>query len=176
MRIAYPKSTRNDLLKPIMNKKIKSTLLALLAGAVAAPLIYAASVHFKGGSPTFSDQGTTLKTCFSLAGLGNGDVTITVTTTGSATTLCTNQGGNTAPGQNKTPVKPSGQATIPSTQIKNGNLTACVTTTPPPAPSAAAAGCPNSNWSTSLTDVQFATATITVTQGGQTVLTQTFNL
>jgi len=159
-----------------MHTKIKSIFLALLVGAVAAPLIYAASVHFKGGAPAFSDQGTTLKTCFSLAGLGNGDVTITVTTTGSATTLCTNQGGNTAPGQNKTPVKPSGQTTIPSTQIKNGNLTACVTTTPPAAPTAAEAGCPNSNWSTSLTDVQFATATITVVQGGKTVLQQTFKL
>jgi len=159
-----------------MPKKLKTLFFALLATAVAVPLIYAASVHFKGGSPTFSDQGTTLKTCFSLAGLGNGDVTITVTTTGTATTLCTNQGGNTAPGQNKTPVKPSGQATIPSTDIKNGNLTACVTTEPPKAPTATEAGCPNSNWSTSLTDVQFATATITVSQGGQTVLQQTFKL
>ena len=159
-----------------MHKKTKSILVALLVEAIAVPLIYAASVHFKGGSPTFSDQGTTLKTCFSLAGLGNGDVTIIVTTTGSATTLCTNQGGNTAPGQNKTPVKPSGQATIPSTEIKNGNLTACVTTTPPPTPTAVEAGCPNSNWSTSLTDVQFATAMVTVIQGGQTVLQQSFKL
>ena len=159
-----------------MHKKIKSILVALLVGAIAVPLIYAASVHFKGGTPTFSDEGTTLKTCFSLSGLGNGDVTIIVNTTGSATTLCTNQGGNTAPGQNKTPVTPSGQATIPSTEIKNGNLTACVTTTPPPAPTASEAGCPNSNWSTSLTDVQFATATITVIQGGKTVLQQTFKL
>src|SRR5437763_1534866 len=117
--------------------KIKSISIALFIGAIAAPLIYAASLHFKGGAPTFSDQGTTLKTCFSLAGLGNGDVTIKVTTTGTATTLCTNQGGNTAPGQNKTPVSPSGQATIPSTEIKNGNLSACVTTTPPPAPTPA---------------------------------------
>jgi len=159
-----------------MHKKVKSILLALFVGAIAAPLIYAASVHFKGGSPTFSDQGTTLKTCFSLAGLGNGDVTITVNTTGSATTLCTNQGGNTAPGQNKTPVKPSGSVTIPSTEIKNGNLTACVTTQPPPAPTAVEAGCPNSNWSTSLTDVQFATATITVEQGGRVVLQHSFKL
>ena len=159
-----------------MHKKIKSLLVALLVGAIAVPLLYAASVHFKGGAPTFSDQGTTLKTCFSLAGLGNGDVTITVNTTGSATTLCTNQGGNTAPGQNKTPVKPSGSATIPSTEIKNGNLTACVTTQPPPTPTAVEAGCPNSNWSTSLTDVQFATATITVEQGGKVVLQQSFKL
>jgi hypothetical protein len=159
-----------------MHKRLKFILLALLAGAVTVPLIYAASVHFKGGAPTFSDQGTTLKTCFSLAGLGNGDVTIIVKTTGTATTLCTNQGGNTAPGQNKTPVSPSGQATIPSTEIKNGNLSTCVTTTPPPAPTAAQAGCPNSNWSASITDVQFATAQITVIQGGQVVLQQIFRL
>jgi hypothetical protein len=159
-----------------MHKKTKSVLWALLVGAVAVPLVYAANVHFKKGSPTFSDQGTTLQTCMSLTGLGNGDVTITVTTTGSATTLCTNQGGNTAPGQNKTPVKPSGQTTVPATEIKNGNLTACVTTKPPSAPTAAEAGCPNSNWSTSLTDVEFATATVTVVQGGQTVLQQTFRL
>jgi hypothetical protein len=157
-----------------MHKKTKSILMALLVGAIATPLIYAANVHFKGGSPTFSDQGTTLKSCFSLTGLGNGDVTITVKTTGSATTLCTNQGGNTAPGQNKTPVSPSAQQTFPSTQIKNGNLSVCLTTAPPPAPTAAAAGCPNSNWSTSLTDVEFATAQITVVQGGQVVLQQTF--
>ena len=159
-----------------MHKKLKSILSALLVGAVAVPLAFGASVHFKKGSPNFSDQGTTLRTCFSITGLGNGDVTITVKTTGTATTLCTNQGGNTAPGQNKTPVSPSGQATIPSTQIKNGNLSACVTTTPPPAPTAVEAGCPNSNWSTSLTDVQFATAEVTIVQGGQVVLQQTFKL
>ena len=159
-----------------MHKKLKSIMLTLLIGAVAVPVLYAASVHFKKGSPTFSDQGTTLKACMSLTGLGNGDVTITVKTTGSATTLCTNYGGNTAPGQNKTPVSPSGSATIPSTEIKNGNLSACVTTVAPPAPTAAEAGCPNSNWSTSLTDVQFATAEITVVQGGQVVLQQSFTL
>jgi len=159
-----------------MHKKTKSIFWALVVGAIAVPLVYAASVHFKGGNPTFSDEGTTLKTCFSLAGLGNGDVTITVTTTGSATTLCTNQGGNTAPGQNKTPVKPSGQTTIPSTEIKNGTLSTCVTTAAPPTPTAVQAGCPNSNWSTSLTDVQFATATVTIVQGGKTVLQQSFKL
>jgi hypothetical protein len=52
-----------------MHQKIKSTLLALLVGAITVPLVYAASVHFKKGSPTFSDQGKTLKTCFSITGL-----------------------------------------------------------------------------------------------------------
>ena len=159
-----------------MHHKTKITLTTLVAAMIAVPLVYAASVHFKKGSPTFSDQGTTLKTCFSLAGLGMEDVTITVKTTGSATTLCTNQGGNVAPGQNKTPVSPSAQETFPSTEIKNGTLTACLTTTPPPSPTATEAGCPNSNWSASITDVQFATAEVIVEQAGKVVLDQTFRL
>lgn len=153
----------------------KSTI-TVIAALIAVPLAYAASVHFKGGKPVFTDQGTTLRTCFSLAGLGNQDVTITVEAKGFATTTCTNKGGNAAPGQNKTPVSPTAQISIPSTQIKNGNLSVCLNTTPPPAPSATEAGCPNANWTTTLNDVQFTTAKVTVVQGGKVVLTQTFQL
>jgi hypothetical protein len=172
---------RGKLIKTItdttkMPKKSKIIINALILGLIAVPIIYAANVHFRG-SPSFSDQGTTLQSCFTVTGLGNQDVTITLTTTGSATTLCTSPGGgNTAPGQNKTPVQPSGSASIPAGEIKNGNLTTCVTTEAPTSPSAKAAGCPNNNWSTNITDVEFATATITISQGGQVVLQQTFNL
>ena len=158
-----------------MSKKLKPLVLIAVA-ALAVPLAYAASVHFKGGNPTFTDQGTTLNTCFSLAGLGNQDVTITVETTGFANTTCTNPGGTAAPGQNKTPVSPTAQVTIPSTQIKNGNLTVCLATATPATPTAAEAGCPNGNWTASLNDVTFTTAKVTVVQGGKTVLTQTFTL
>jgi hypothetical protein len=156
-----------------MNRK-KRLIAAALAALIAVPLAYAANVHFKRGSPTFNDQGTTLQACLKLTGLGNGDVTITLNASGFATTLCTNPGGNTAPGQNKTPVSSTGQTSIPSTEIKNGNLSACVTTTQPPAPSPRDAGCPNNNWSTSLQDVEFTSAEIIVEQGGNVVLDQTF--
>ena len=158
-----------------MQKKLNTKLIAVLFTLIAVPLVYAASVHFKK-APTFSDQGTTLQTCLSLAGLGNQDVTITVKTTGFASTICTNHGGNAAPGQNKTPVAPSAQQTFPTTEIKNGNLSVCLTTTPPPSPTATEAGCPNSNWSASVTDVQFSTAEIIVRQGGKIVLDQKFTL
>ena len=69
-----------------MNKKLN--LAVIILAVIGVPLVYAANVHFKK-APTFSDQGTTLRTCFSLAGLGMEDVTITVKTTGSATTICT---------------------------------------------------------------------------------------
>ena len=158
-----------------MHKKSIPFVIILMVALIAASIVYAANPHFKR-QPTFTDLGTTLKTCLSLTGLGMENVTITVKTTGTATTLCTNPGGNTAPGQNKTPVSPSAEQTFPSTQIKNGNLSVCLTTPPPPNPTAREAGCPNSNWSASITDVQFASAEIIVVQGNQTVLDQTFQL
>ncbi len=158
-----------------MRKSSKLFLVAFVGLAVVS-VSYAASVHFKGGNPTFSDQGTTLQSCFCLSGLGNADVTITVKTTGTATTLCTNPGGTAAPGQNKVPVKPSASQTFPATEIKNGNLCACLTTPPPPSPTAKQAGCPNNNWSASITDVTFNSAEVVVVQSGKVVLDQKFNL
>jgi hypothetical protein len=157
-------------------KRINKSVLTIALALLVVPLAYAASVHFKGGNPTFTDQGTTLNTCFSLAGLGNQDVTITVVANGLIDTTCTNPGGNVAPGQNKTPVSPTTQVTIPSNQIKNGNLSVCLATKTPQAPTAAEAGCPNGNWTASVNDVEFTSAKITVVQGGKTVLSKTFTL
>ncbi len=85
-----------------------------------------------------------------LAGLGNDDVVVTTSVSGTAVYQCQNNGGNTAPGQNKVLVGPATSTTsIPADQIKNGNLT--FTTNPavltaPTTVSGAVAGCPNPNW------------------------------
>jgi hypothetical protein len=121
---------------------------------VAAPSV-AASPHFKkGGEPTCtitSSTGSATTVCRgSLAGLGNDDLLIKTTVSGFAVYQCQNQGGNTAPGQNKVLEGPSTTPTlIPSGEIKNGNLTFTTnanTLTAAPTVSGAEAGCPNANW------------------------------
>ena len=153
------------------------TLLPLLALAGAITMIaFAQNVHFKKGSPRFTDTGKTLCSTGTLVGLGNGDVTITVSSTGAATNVtCTSPGGNEAPGQNPNPVNVTGTTVIPDEQVKNGNVSYSVCTAQPTLGTPKQSGCPNNNWSAALNDVQFFNATITVEQNGQTVLQDSFS-
>jgi hypothetical protein len=165
--------------KPSMKKVLDRSMFKSVFGLVfALGLVSSASaqnVHFKR-TPTFTDIGQQLRATISLAGLGNGDVTITLAASGSGTTTCFSPGGNAAPGQNKIAISSTVSATVPSSQIKNGNLQVVLTTPVPATPTPAEAGCPNDNWTVQLNDVSFSTATVSVVQGGVTVLTQTFTL
>ncbi len=141
---------------------------------MAAPA-NAASPHFKrNGSPTctISGSGSSLSTTCtaSLAGLGNGDLDITVTTAGSAVYQCQNNGGNTAPGQNRVLVGPVTEPThIDAGQIKNGTVTFAtnpVVLSAPTTVSGADAGCPNPNWTGVNPQLTLTSITMDISQGG----------
>jgi hypothetical protein len=149
-----------------MRRAFIALLVPVVIGFIASPAM-AANVHFKKGSPVFTDQGLFLNASGSITGLGNGDVVITLTATGQPVATCTNPAGATQPpGQNPAEVSLTGLEQLPASDIKNGNLAFTVDTASPKTPVEGAPDCPNSNWSEDISDVIFAghSATITVYQ------------
>jgi hypothetical protein len=140
----------------------------LLLGTAA----YAGNVHFvpQVNSPAWIDQGLTLNETGKIAGLGNGDVVINLSATADVTAVCSNQGGNEAPGQNPAPITVAGSTIIPEGAVKNGTVTFSVTTQAPATPIAGAPDCANPNWTESITDLAFTSARTTVSQLGVTEL------
>ena len=147
-------------------RRIAIVMLSVLAMiSFTASVAFASNVHFKHGSPVFTDNGLTLTASGALAGLGNGDVVIAVAATGQPTSVCTNPAGATQPpGQNPAEVTLTGVGGFPAADIKNGNLSFSVTTAAPTSPIPDAPDCPNRQWTETITDVAFTSATITVYQ------------
>jgi hypothetical protein len=163
-----------------------SILTFLVVGVLAltASVAVAASPHFKrNGEPVCTITGPSTSqtvTCTgTLAGLGNADLGLDLSVNGFALYQCQNQGGNTAPGQNRVLEGPAtSSSVIPANQIKNGNLTFTTvpgaTLTADATVSGAAAGCPNGNWTGVNPTLTVTDITLVISQPpGTTILTCT---
>jgi hypothetical protein len=167
MELSFNTRESSDM-KRIVLVLVSVTALAL-AGVAGAQT---SGAHFtQGGFPVCTDTGTQLQCTAELAGLGNETVVANLTAPNATATdlLCENKGGNQAPGQNPAvPSTATGQQMI--LQPKNGRANIDVSTDVPSI-SAKAAGCPNGNWRVIVGDVEFTSYTLTISQGGQLVVT-----
>jgi hypothetical protein len=141
---------------------------------VAASVAVAANVHFIGEPTLAVSPDNTITVAGKLAGLGNKDITITVEAVGTANVTLFNPAGHPAPGQNKVPVRSLGEITISKDEIKNGNVEFAVTTAKLREITGTELGAPNDLWTVQINSVDFSSVTVTVVQGGKTVLTKTF--
>jgi hypothetical protein len=166
----------------LMRRTLALLVAVLVALFITAPTATADSPHFKkGGEPvctvTLTGSSSSTTCTGTLAGLGNQDLDLNTTVSGSAVYQCQNGGGNVAPGQNKVLVGPVTAPThIPGSAVKNGNLT--FTTNPavltaPSTVSASQAGCPNANWTGVNPTLTVTSITLTIAQGGVLLFTCT---
>ena len=155
------------MLTKLSRASIGVSVLAFLT--LTATTALAASFHFVG-SPKAAVVGDDVVVSGKVAGLGNGDITVTVEVDGSVTILCVSPGGNVAPGQNKEPFTAVDSRTfVPS--AKNGQFTFTIDVNVADAIAEAVARheCPNGNWTKEVDDVSFDSVTVTVEQNGQVI-------
>jgi hypothetical protein len=137
----------------------------VVAAAVAFPAVAAATqststnpanapsgTHFKSGSATCSVSNTGSVTCsqYTLAGVGNANVTANLSATYTGTVVCINGGGNPSDSQHQGTF--TSTSTSGTLQPKNGNVTVPSLSTTPPSEQQfiAQQTCPNPNWTPTL--------------------------
>ena len=155
---------------PKINQLVRITTLA--ACFCFATASFAANVHLKPPkrNPLFTDNGLTLQVDGKLAGLGWGDVVISMPADALFVSTCTSPGGNVAPGQ-QSPISVDGSTVLPVEELKNGNTPfRVVTEAPDPVVIPGAPSCPNDKWTETITDLAFTSAQIIVYQNSELVL------
>ena len=146
---------------------IVSAGVVALCISVFATAVFAANPHYKRGSPQCSVSGTTATCTGSIAGLGNEDVRIVVSITGTAQPFCSAPGNpaNIVPGQNPVTFAATGEDIVPADELKNGTLSFSVTATAViTTPTAQQAGCPNPRWNVTVGPATVESLTLTVEQ------------
>jgi hypothetical protein len=145
------------------------TTVALMAGTAFAALTF----H---SGPTVTFSGSSATATFNVSGLGNDPATAQLFVNGTALYTCTNRGGNAAPGQNPQPATGASPVVDLSNSDKNGrdSVSVTATLTAPLHIPAKTAGCPGNNWTATLSSLTVTSATLVISQNGQTIYSQTF--
>jgi hypothetical protein len=151
-----------------------SFAVALTAVALMAGTAFAALTFHSGPTVTFS--GSSATATFNVSGLGNDPATAQLFVNGTALYTCTNRGGNAAPGQNPQPATGASPVVDLSSSDKNGrdSVSVTATLTAPLHIPAKTAGCPGNNWTATLSSLTVTSATLVISQNGQTIYSQTF--
>jgi len=156
-------------------RKTLSLLVALVATLALASTALGAITFHSGPTVTWNNDGSATATG-DLSGLGNTPATASLSITTQYTYTCQNPGGNVAPGQKSVGVVGATSTQTLSTD-KNGRATLNVTAfpgTPADTISGKQAGCPNGNWTGVNPTAGATTATLTITQGGKVIYTNTY--
>jgi hypothetical protein len=149
-----------NLDKTLAIKALTLAAIAVLIALVGSRVALAQSGHFVQ-TQTCIDTGTTVTCTGKVAGLGGTTFEIEVTAVGEASVQCRNPGGNIAPGQSfETTVTGT---TDPLPTPRSGQFRYTITTDTPIAPADA---CPNPAWTAEVVDVEFTTATLTLSEDG----------
>jgi hypothetical protein len=160
----------------------KRIFILAVAALIAAAIVAGPALAVKPGTgatsgnphyitePTITIEGNTATASGGrIAGLGSDPATFLLTVTGTATTECTNPGGNVAPGQDSE-FTVSGEPVVVATDAQ-GNVDVPTTTASGPAVGSETdqAGCPNRSWTGTVTGSTITSATLTVEQGGSVI-------
>ncbi len=144
-----------------MQRKTPSILIALLAALLLTSTVFAGAIKFSNVEFSLGSliaNGT-------MTGLGNDDVRVQLDASGFPQVICTNQGGNEAPGQNPPKVSASGDEILFGYDLtkKNGKSPFGVQTDDPPEfVDPIEYGCPNENWTAQIEFIFWTDATISV--------------
>jgi hypothetical protein len=130
----------------------------VVALALGGAALLAANAHLVGNLQ-WSVSGNTVTASGKVAGLGNAYVGQPVEATAdiSFRVVCTNPGGNKAPGQQRHTATADGYGAV--TNARNGNVRFSVQFDIEPPADASEWGCPNGNWTASVGQITGATLT-----------------
>ncbi|MFG2296563.1 hypothetical protein [Streptomyces sp. NPDC048603] len=154
-----------------MRRVLATALLTVVAGAAGTTTATAQGEHFIGPVTCTTSLTSGITCSGKAAGLGNRATGAFITADSvEAEYVCSNRGGNIAPGQGTE----FNQVTGPTRtfQARNGQITFSNVNLPIPEQPSARDVCPNGNWRVNLIQIHYDNVVLHIQQGGVDLLTK----